>query len=181
MTAPLVIVATGSSAVLVLPHYLTKITARVGGDLTVVLSSSALRFLSPEAVGWFAETVIEPDAQNVNPVELAIRARGVVVLPATGNVVATAALGLMPTTATTVIGVSPKPCLFFPQMHAVVWRKPTTQAHIATLRADGHKVVDPEMSMGYEISRREVVEGLSMPSPQRAAEIVEAWLDEIGP
>jgi len=175
-SGPLVVVATGSSAAIVLPSYLEEIRASVPGDLTVVLTTSAMRFVQPEVAGWFATTVVTPDQPGVNPVEVALHAKAVVVLPASANTVATAALGLMPTTATTVIGVSPRPCLFFPQMHEVVWRRPLTQRHLEALREAGHLVVAPQVAAGYEISRGETAEGWSMPAPDEAAELVATWV-----
>lgn len=168
----LVLVATGSSACIVLPSYLQEIKARTGHDITVVMTASALRFVSAEVVGWFAGRVITPDAAGVNPVEVALHARAVIVLPASGNTIATAALGLMPTTAATVIGVCPRPVLFFPQMHEAVWRKPLTTAHLHALTTAGHVVVDPRLALGYEISRGESAEGWSMPGPEEAAELI---------
>ena len=143
-----------------------------------MLSASALRFVRAEVVGWFATSVVVPDAPGVNPVEVALRARAVTVLPASANTVATAALGLMPTTATTVIGVSPRPCLFFPQMHEVVWRKPLTARHLEALRENGHRVIGPQVAAGYEISRGETTQGWSMPGPHEAAKIIADWLDD---
>jgi phosphopantothenoylcysteine synthetase/decarboxylase len=178
MSSSLTIVATGSSAVLVLPAYLSEIKARLESDVTVVLTASALRFLSAESIGWFASRVITPDAPGVNPVEVGVRSEALVVLPASGNTVASAALGLMPTTATTVIATSARPGLFFPQMHEVVWRKPLMAAHLESLRQQGHLVVDPERAMGFEISKGRSVEGWSMPGPAKAADMVTAWLRE---
>lgn len=174
----LVLVATGSSACIVLPSYLQEISARSDDDVTVVMTASALRFVSAEVVGWFAGRVITPDAPEINPVEIALHARAVVVLPASGNMIATAALGLMPTTAATVIGVSPRPILFFPQMHEAVWRKPVMTAHLHSLTTAGHVVIGPRMAPGYEISRGETTEGWSMPGPEEAAELIRTWLEE---
>ena len=72
---PVVVVATGSSAAIVLPSYLEEIKATGLGELTVVLSTSAMRFVTPEVVGWFAKNVVTPDQPGVNPVEVALHAR----------------------------------------------------------------------------------------------------------
>jgi phosphopantothenoylcysteine decarboxylase/phosphopantothenate--cysteine ligase len=175
--APLVVVATGSSASIVLPSYLEEIKSRIDADLTVVLTASALRFVQPEVVGWFASTVIVPDQPGVNPIEVALHARAVTVLPASANTVAATALGLMPTTATTIVAASPRPCLFFPQMHEVIWRKPLTERHLAALGDAGHVVVGPQLAAGYEISRGETTQGWSMPGPEDAAETIATWIE----
>jgi Phosphopantothenoylcysteine synthetase/decarboxylase len=47
----------------------------------------------------------------LNPVEIALKAKAVVVLPATANTLASVALGLMATPATTALGAAPSPSL----------------------------------------------------------------------
>jgi phosphopantothenoylcysteine decarboxylase/phosphopantothenate--cysteine ligase len=172
----LVLIATGSSAAIILPAYLTEIRARTALDITVVMTATAQRFVRPEVVGWFAQEVITPESVGVNPIELALGATAIVVLPASGNTIASAALGLMPTQATTVIGASPRPCLYFPQMHEVVWHKRTMVAHVAALREGGDVVVEPDLAPRFEISRGETRVGLSMPGPAEAAQIIHSWL-----
>lgn len=173
---PLLLVATGSSGSIILPAYLSEIGARIDRELVVLLTHTAQRFVTPEVVGWFCSRVITPESPGVNPIELALNAAAIAVLPASGNTLASAALGLMSTQATTVLAASPEPCLFFPHLHEVVWSKPVMQGHVAALRTAGHTVHDPMPADGYEISRGKQRVGLSMPGPGEAAAIIAEWL-----
>lgn len=174
----LLVIATGSSATITLPSYLAELRARLSLDLVVVLTETATRFVRPEVVGWFAQSVLTPTTPGVNPIELALKAAAITVLPASGNTISAAALGLMHSQATTVLGASPRPCLFFPHMHEVVWRKPFMHRYVAQLREQGHCVVEPEPVETFQISSGKQVVSLSMPAPECAAAKVDAWLAE---
>jgi phosphopantothenoylcysteine synthetase/decarboxylase len=175
---PLVVVATGSSASIILTAYLTELRAELEHELCVVMTRSAERFVRPEVVGWFADRVLTVDTPQVNPIEVALTARAIVVLPASGNTIASAALGILPTLATTVIAAAPSPSLYFPHMNGAIWSKPFMRRHVDTLRARADTVVEPKETSDYEIWRRAKHVGLSMPEPDEAAAIVSAWLDE---
>ena len=178
-TGDLIVVASGSIVSVMLPSYLQEIRALTPVPLTVVLTHSALRFVSPEVAGWFADRVVLPDQPGVNPVELATKARAVTCLPATGNTIATAALGLMPTTASTVLGVASGPVLYFPHMHEQVWRGPVMQRHLSALRDAGHVVVEPQTALSYRMSEAREVETWTMPDPEEAAGLLMAWLESL--
>jgi phosphopantothenoylcysteine synthetase/decarboxylase len=173
---PLLIVATGSSASIVLSAYLTELKAEVDHPITVLMTTSAERFVRPEVVGWFADTVLTCATPGVNPVEVALRSAAIVVLPATANTLSSAALGLMPTPALTVLAAAPSPTLYFPHMNGVLWRKPFIQEHIATLRRRGDTVVAPVEEVVFEMWRGAKGTALSMPGPDEAAAIVRDWL-----
>jgi phosphopantothenoylcysteine decarboxylase len=175
-TGHLVVVASGSIASVMLPSYLQEIRALTPMPLTVVLTRSALRFVSAEVAGWFADRVVVPDQSGVNPVELATKARAVACLPATGNTIATAALGLMPTTASTVLAVASGPVLYFPQMHEHVWRSAVMQRHLSALRDAGHVVVEPQTALNYRMSEAREVESWTMSGPEGAAQLLISWL-----
>lgn len=173
---PLLVIATGSSAAIIISAYLTELKAELQCEISVLMTKSAERFVSPEVVGWFADRVLTCDTPGLNPVEIALKAKAIVVLPATANTLACVALGLMGTPATTALGAAPSPSLYFPHMNGVVWAKPILQQHVATLRAGGDTVVDPVEGTPFEISRGARHVGVSMPVPDEAAVIVRDWL-----
>jgi phosphopantothenoylcysteine decarboxylase len=175
-TKPLVVIATGSSGAIALPGYLAKLRQGLDRDITVVMTKSAERFVRPEAVGWFVNTVYTCDTPGVNPVEVALTASAVVILPATANTLACGALGLTASPATTVLAAAPSPCLFFPHMNRIMWEKRVVQQHIVTLRAEGHTVVEPQRREVFEIWRGGVAAGLSMPGIDAAVELIRRWL-----
>ncbi len=113
-------------------------------SLRILLTHSAERFLSRPAVAWYADEVYGHDDEALNPTEFARRCAGLVVLPATANMLSAAALGLAATPAQTAILAADQPALFFPAMNAAMWGKPTIQRHVAALRGDGHMVIEPQ-------------------------------------
>ncbi|MGH9041178.1 MAG: flavoprotein [Acidimicrobiia bacterium] len=173
---PLLVIATGSSATIILSAYLTELKVALEHEVTVLMTKSAERFVSPEVVGWFADRVLTTDTPGLNPVEIALKAKAVVVLPATANTLSSVALGLMATPATTALGAAPSPSLYFPHMNGAIWEKPIVQQHVATLRARGDTVVAPTEGTHFEIWRGAKHVGMSMPGPAATASIVRDWL-----
>lgn len=174
----LLLIATGSSASMLLTAYLTELRLELQLQIDVLLTTSAERFVTAEAVGFLADRVFTADAPGLNPVALALGSAAIVVLPATANALAHAALGLMATPASTALGAAPDPVLYMPHMNQAIWRKPLVQQHVAALRQRGDVVVEPEEDDTFEIWRRSVHPGVSMPDPERAASIVKAWLTD---
>ena len=175
---PLVVIATGSSASINLTYFLTELRSEVDREITVMMTASAERFVRPEVVGWFCDRVITADTPGVNPVQLALTADAIVVLPASANTISAAALGLAGTPAQTALLAAPWPVLFFPHMNPVMWRKPAMQRNVATLRADGNTVVEPVEKTTYHMWKKEKDVGLALPDADDVALIVRAWLAE---
>jgi phosphopantothenoylcysteine synthetase/decarboxylase len=66
-------------------------------------------------------------------------------------------------------------------MNRAMWAKAPTRRHVATLRADGHTVVEPQEQVIFELWRRENAPGITMPPPDEAARTVIGWLEKILP
>jgi phosphopantothenoylcysteine decarboxylase len=172
----LLLIATGSSASIVLTSYLTELRTEVERDITVLMTTSAERFVSPEVVGWFSDKVLTCDTPGLNPVKLALTASAVVVLPASANTLSSAALALAATPAQTALLAAPAPVLYFPHMNPVMWNKPVIQRHVSELRAQGDTVVAPVETTTYHMWKGVKDVGLSLPDPDEAAAIVRDWL-----
>ena len=172
----LLVIATGSSASIVLTDYLTELRAEVTGAITVLMTFSAERFVRPEVVGWFADEVVRSDTPGLNPVKLALTATAIVVLPASANTLSSAALGLAATPAQTALLAAPSPVLYFPHMNPVMWGKPALQRRVAELRGQGDTVVEPLETTTYHMWKGSKDTGLSLPQPDEAAAIVRDWL-----
>jgi phosphopantothenoylcysteine decarboxylase/phosphopantothenate--cysteine ligase len=172
----LLLVVTGTSGAILFPAQLVQLRQTVSGRISILMTASAERFVRAEVLGWFADEIITCDTPGVNPVELALRAKAVVVLPASANILACAALGLAPSPAATALLAAPAPCLFFPHMNPVMWDKDVVQQHVATLRGRGHVIVEPEVKQVYEMWRRTTQPGRAMPSGEQVACIVRDWL-----
>jgi hypothetical protein len=176
------VIACGSTIVVNLPAYLTYLSSTLDVRLHVLLTSSAERFLPRQSAAWFADQVFSSSDPGLNPAEFAEGCRGIVILPATANMLAATALGLAGTPAQTVVLAAEWPCIFFPNMNGPMWSKKTTQRHVTRLREDGHTVVNPQLHQQvYAVSRREFVTGLGMPAPPEAAQAIAGWLDKTGP
>lgn len=172
----LLVIATGSSAASILTAYLAELKAALDLRIEVLMTTAAERFVRAEVVGWYADRVMTCDTQGLNPIEAALTARAIVVLPASANTLASAALGLMATPATTALAAAPSPTLYFPHMNGVVWAKPFVQQHVATLRERGDTVVAPIEREVFQIWRGGKHVAPAMPGPTEAAEIVRDWL-----
>jgi phosphopantothenoylcysteine decarboxylase/phosphopantothenate--cysteine ligase len=173
---PLLVIATGSSASIVLSSYLTELRSEVDREITVLMTTSAERFVNPEVVGWFSDQVLTCDTPGLNPVKLALTASAVVVLPASANTLSSAALGLAATPAQTALLAAPSPVLWFPHMNPVMWNKPVIQRHVGDLRAQGDTVVAPNETTTYHMWKGAKDVGLSLPDPDEAAVVVRDWL-----
>jgi phosphopantothenoylcysteine synthetase/decarboxylase len=172
------IIVCGSSAASGIPGYLTWMRQEIDLSLRVLLTSSAERFVPRQVVDWYADESYTSDDPTLNPTEFAKRSAAIVVLPATANMLASAALGLAATPAQTVLLASDRPVMFFPSTNPTMWTKETTQRHVATLRTAGHTVVEPEERVAYEIWRRENTVGPAMPPPDVATEAIVSWLEK---
>ncbi|GAB7185259.1 bifunctional phosphopantothenoylcysteine decarboxylase/phosphopantothenate--cysteine ligase CoaBC [Kitasatospora sp. Ki12] len=172
------VIACGSIAAKDLPSYLVFLRQEIDLPLRVLLTASAARFVQPQVLAWHADEVYVADDPALNPTEFAHRSLGLVVLPATANTLAAAALGLAATPAQTVLLAHERPALFFPNMNGSMWRKPATRRHVSTLRADGHTVVEPTEREMFLLWQKENGVGPAMPGPDEAAETVVTWLEE---
>jgi phosphopantothenoylcysteine synthetase/decarboxylase len=170
------LIVCGASAASALPGYLARLRQHVDRPLRVLLSASAVRFLNPEAISWYADEVYAGHAAPVNPTEFANGSYALVVLPASANTLAAAALGLAGTPAQTVLLAAGRPVLFFPSMNGVMWHKPSTRRHVATLRREGHTVVDPQEREVFELWSRQVIVGPALAPPDLAVKIISTWL-----
>jgi hypothetical protein len=171
------LIVCGSNAALGLPVYLTFLRQEIDLDLRVLLTDSAQRFVRKEAVAWYADEVYDSADAGLNPTEFARRSLGMVVLPCTANTLAAAALGLAATPAQTALLAADQPVLFFPNMNSVMWAKSSTRGHVAALRAEGHTVVEPQERPVFELWRRENVQGIALPPPAEATELIISWLE----
>lgn len=172
------IIVCGSNAAIGLPAYLMRLGNELDLGIRVLLTRSAERFVSAQVVAWHADEVFTSDDPTLNPTEFARRSAAIVVLPATANMLAAAALGLAGTPGQTALLAAAGPALFFPQLNASMWAKAPIRRHVETLRADGHVVVDPEEKQIYELWRRTFTTGPAMPAPEPAVEIIIDWLEK---
>ena len=175
----LILGVTGSIAAYKAVYLLRELTA-LGAEVTVCLTDHARAFVGPLTFRTLSGRPVltdlfdpqSPDA--VEHVGLAERAHAILVAPATANLLAKAAHGIADDFLTTLLLAARSPVLIAPAMDGGMWEHPAVAANVATLRARGIVVLEPEAGV--------LASGLSgkgrLPEVER---IVEALLGALSP
>jgi phosphopantothenoylcysteine synthetase/decarboxylase len=165
----LLVGVSGSVAVLNLPSYLATLRADLARQVRVIMTRQAARMLPPSTVALICDGVFldqEPTTvREPGHIELARWGEMFVILPATANVIGQAANGLGSSLLTTTILAAPEPVVFCPNVHPVMWNKAAVQRNVATLRQDGHTVIEPMVATAYEVDSGEMRDSLVLPEP----------------
>ena len=185
MSAPdrprrLLIGACGAANVLTLPAYLTALGAELGSgpdprlDVAVIMTHSAARFLSPDAVRLITPTVVAPDEPPLrqNHVDWARWPDLFLVLPATAHMLAAGAHGLADGLLATTLLAYEGPVTYFPSMNPVMAAHPAVQRNVTTLRTDGHQVIMGTPASSYEAATGSYTQLPGMPAPSAVVEYV---------
>ena len=121
----------------------------LGYLVTVVPTDASLNFVGKatwEALsGRPVSTSVWENTDSVSHVSIADKADLIVVAPATADVMARIAQGRADDLLTTTVLASAAPKLMVPAMHPNMWLNPATQDNVATLRARGFTVLEPEV------------------------------------
>jgi phosphopantothenoylcysteine decarboxylase/phosphopantothenate--cysteine ligase len=130
--------------------YLLRELTGLGAAVTVCLSEHAREFVGPLTFRTLSgrpvlTNLFDPQsAEAVEHVALAERCHAVLVAPATANVLAKAAHGIADDFLTTLLLAARGAVLMAPAMDGGMWEHPAVQANVATLRARGVTVLEPE-------------------------------------
>jgi phosphopantothenoylcysteine decarboxylase/phosphopantothenate--cysteine ligase len=145
----LILAVTGSIAAYK-AAYLLRELRRAEAAVTVVMTAHAREFVAPLTFRTLSGRSVLTDLFDpqepaaVEHVALAERADLLVVAPATAHALARAALGLADDFLGTLLLAMRGPVLFAPAMDGGMWEHPAVQAHVATLRARGATVMEPD-------------------------------------
>ena len=146
-----------------------------GHEVRCALTRSATAFISPltlEVLSGhkvYEEEYLAPTGTGAElHIEAAAWAEALCVAPATAHLLARLALGLGDDFLTTTALAFEGPLVLAPAMHSAMWRKASTQAHVATLVARGARLVGPlegplasgEVGMGRMAEPAAIVEAL---------------------
>ncbi|MBV8959143.1 MAG: bifunctional phosphopantothenoylcysteine decarboxylase/phosphopantothenate--cysteine ligase CoaBC [Actinobacteria bacterium] len=119
-----------------------------GAHVSPVLTEDALRFVGALT---FSALASEPartslwDGPDLIPhTRLGQRADLIVIAPATARVIAKYAAGISDDLLTATLLATRAPVVVCPAMHTEMWEHPSVQDNLATLRARGVHIVDPE-------------------------------------
>ena len=147
--------------------------------LRVVMTQAAQAFVTPLAAGALCgerayTDLFDPASEfDVGHIRLAREADLVVVAPATADLMAKMAQGLAGDLATAVLLATRAPVLLAPAMNPAMWSHRATQRNLATLLADGARIIGPnagEMAESHEAGTGRMAE------PHEIAEAAEAML-----
>jgi len=145
----LILGVTGSIAAYKAVYLLRELTRR-GARVTVCLSEHAREFVGPLTFRTLSgrpvlTTLFDPQSDAaVEHVALAEQAAAVVVAPATANLLGKAAHGIADDFLTTVLLAARCPVVVAPAMDGGMWQHPAVVANVATLRARGVTVLEPD-------------------------------------
>jgi phosphopantothenoylcysteine decarboxylase / phosphopantothenate---cysteine ligase len=129
---------------------LVRLIRREGGAVTCVLTEGGSHFVTPMTLAALSEnevhtTLWDLDAEaKMGHIQLSRAADLVVVCPATADLLARMAGGIANDLATTLLLATDKPVLAVPAMNVRMWQHPATRRNVATLRADGVDVMEPD-------------------------------------
>ncbi|WP_340622299.1 flavoprotein [Xenorhabdus siamensis] len=180
-TKPRILIgATGSIDITLLPKYLLAIKTTIDCTLTVLMTNSATTFLPAETVALYADRVISGEKPQDWPTDKPSRIVAdhniMAILPATANTMAAVAHGSAPNRLTTVILASTFPVLFFPVMGSAMWEKKATRRNIAQLQEDGYFVIDPVWHENFDASLQRMVGHPSLPDIETVIGLLKKFL-----
>ena len=129
---------------------LVRLIRRDGGSVTCVLTEGGSHFVTPLTLAALSENAVHTtlwDLKNeveMGHIQLSRQADLVVVCPATADLMARMAAGMADDLATTLLLATDKPVLAVPAMNVRMWQHAATVANVATLRARGVTVMEPD-------------------------------------
>jgi len=130
---------------------LARLLSDQGAEVDVAMTGGATHFVTPLTFASLTHRAVVTDVmaldgdQQIAHVELAEGADAVVIAPATANLIAELAAGLVKDAVTAVVCATRAPIVLAPAMDAGMWTNAATQRNIETLRGFGHYVVEPEV------------------------------------
>jgi phosphopantothenoylcysteine decarboxylase/phosphopantothenate--cysteine ligase len=128
-----------------------RLLAERGAVVDVAMTPSATRFVGPLTFEGLTHRPVVADVleldgeQQIAHIELAEAADAIVIAPATANLLAVLAAGLVQDAVSAVACASRAPVVVAPAMDAGMWTHPATQRNVETLRGFGYRIVEPEV------------------------------------
>ncbi len=129
---------------------LVRLLQKAGAAVTPVLTAAGAEFVTPLSISALAKAAVHRELFDLTAeaemghIELSRSADLVVVAPATADLLAKLAHGLANDLASTLLLATDKPVLAAPAMNVRMWQHPATQRNLATLAADGVRLVGPD-------------------------------------
>jgi phosphopantothenoylcysteine decarboxylase/phosphopantothenate--cysteine ligase len=121
-----------------------------GADVRVIVTPNGTRFVSPLSLATVSEHGViidqwgDPEKGGVDHIELARWAELLLIAPATANVIAKLAVGIADDALSTYAIAHRRTMLIAPAMNTFMLLHPTVQQNLATLRARGVQIMEPD-------------------------------------
>lgn len=126
---------------------LLRLLVREGAAVSVVMSTSATRFLTPLTFEVLSGQPVTQDLfeahQEMRHLTLPQQADAILIAPATAHMIAKAALGLADDCLSTMLLTAQCPLILAPAMDGDMWSHAAVTAHVETLRRRGAVIVGP--------------------------------------
>ena len=129
---------------------LVRLIRKAGHSVTCVVTAGGQHFVTPMTLAALSENQVYTtlwdlkDEAEMGHIQLSRAADLVVVAPATADLMAKMAAGIADDLATTLLLATDKPVLAAPAMNVRMWQHAATRRNVATLRADGVSVLEPD-------------------------------------
>ncbi|MDB5725648.1 MAG: phosphopantothenoylcysteine decarboxylase / phosphopantothenate--cysteine ligase [Novosphingobium sp.] len=129
---------------------LVRLIRKADGDVKCVLTDGGAHFVTAMTLAALSENPVHTtlwDLKNeveMGHIQLSRQADLVVVCPATADLMAKMAAGIADDLATTLLLATDKPVLGVPAMNVRMWQHAATVRNVATLRASGVTVMEPD-------------------------------------
>ena len=129
---------------------LARRLVQAGAAVQVVMSRSATEFVRPLTFQALTYRPVEvemfqiQDERAAGHVAMGRQADVVVIAPATAHVIARLAAGFSDDLIATTVLATAAPIVIAPAMETHMWQNAATQANVATLRARGMRIVEPD-------------------------------------
>ena len=131
--------------------WLARLLGKAGADVDVVLTRAATEFIGAvtfEALtGRPVHTGLFDAGRTLDHIHLARSADGVVIAPATADLMARAATGQADDLLTACLLATEAPVLMVPAMNDRMWAHAQTQRNASRLRELGYQLLDPDHGM----------------------------------
>lgn len=128
---------------------LIRLLKKAGASVQVIMTQQAAQFITPLTLSTLSNAPVLLDYFNPktgewnNHVQIAQSADLFLVVPATANTIAKCATGLCDNLLQAVYLSARSPVVFAPAMDLDMWKHPSTQRNINTLKEFGHHIIPP--------------------------------------
>ena len=150
MQAPHILLGIGGGIAAYKTPELVRQFRKRGAEIIPVLTNSATHFVSPLALQAVSGNVPRGELWDaaaeagMGHIELARWADALVIAPATANRLATMAQGAAADLLSTIYLATTAPVFAAPAMNTRMWEHPATARNVATVLADGVRLIGPE-------------------------------------